>query len=375
MDCSSVVNDQWEYVLSLLPDDLEASALAKLAIRRRREIASASDLLRVALAYSVCDFSLRQTAAWAQMSGLGHLSDVAVLKRLRGAGEWLGHVVLRCLHDRGLAAGRIARRVRVVDATVVSRPGSEGTDWRLHLGLDLEACRILSFELTGVEGGETLRRCALDSDDVVLADRGYSTVPGVASVLDRQGHIVVRLHWRAFPLKSESGKALDVGAALETLAVGEVADWPVRFRHGRRAYRMRLIAMRKSTASTEREQRKVRYEASRKGRRVTAQSLQAAGFIVLLTDLSQDLLPAVEALELYRLRWQIEIAFKRLKSLLNLDRLRAKTPALARTYLYGKLLAAILLDDLCDRLPAFSPWGFPLLPQTRQSLAIAATLA
>lgn len=374
MDSSSVVNDQWGYVLSLLPDDLEASAFAKLAIRRRREITTASDLLRLVLAYSACDFSLRQTAAWAQMTGLGHLSDVAVLKRLRGAGDWLGHVVIRCLQERGVAVGRAARRVRVVDATVVSRPGSRGTDWRLHLGLDLEACRIVSFELTGVEGGETLRRCAVDRDEVVLADRGYSTLPGVARVLDRQGHVVVRLYWRIFPLMSESGDAIDVGTVLKTLTVGEIADWPVRFCHQGHTYRMRLIAMRKSTAATEREQRKVHHEASRKGRHVSAQSLQAAGFIVVLTDLSQDLLPAAEALELYRLRWQIEIAFKRLKSLLNLDRLRAKNPALARTYLYGKLLAAILLDDLCDRLPAFSPWGFSLFPQARQPLAIAATL-
>lgn len=374
MDSSSVVNDQWEYVLSLLPDDLEASAVAKFAIRRRREIASASDLLRLVLAYSACDLSLRQTAAWAQVSGLGHLSDVAVLKRLRGASDWLGHVVVRCLQERGLAAGRTGRRVRIVDATVVSRPGSRGTDWRLHLGLDLAASRVLSFELTGVEGGETLRRCNVDRDEVVLADRAYSTVPGVASVLERRGHVVVRLYWRIFPLLSASGDALDVGTALETLADGEVADWPVRFRHERRTYRMRLIAMRKSAAATEREQRKVRHEASRKGRRVSPESLHAAGFIVVLTDLAPDLVPPTEVLELYRLRWQIEIAFKRLKSLLNLDRLRAKTPALARTYLYGKLLTAVILDDLCDRLPAFSPWGFALLPETRQPLAIAATL-
>jgi hypothetical protein len=214
----------------------------------------------------------------------------------------------------------------------------------------------------------------VDPGEVVLADRGYSTVPGVASVLERHGHVVVRLHWRAFPLLTEVGEPLDIGAALETLGAGEVADWPVAFRHDGRTFAMRLIALRKSAAATEREQRKVRREASRKGRRVSAESLKAAAFIVLLTDLPQEVLPTLEALELYRLRWQIEIAFKRLKSLLDLHRLRAKSPALARTYLYAKLIAALLLDDLCERLPALSPWGFPLLPQTRQPLAIAATL-
>jgi len=374
MQDSALVNDQWPLVLSLLPKDLEASAVEKFAIRRRREVTSASDLLRLALAYSVCDLSLRQTAAWAQVSGLGRLSDVAVLKRLRQASEWLGAVVVRCLEERGLAAAGRGRRVRIMDATVISRPGSRGTDWRLHLGLDLAATRVISFELTGVEGGETFRRAAVEPGEVVLADRGYSTVKGVASVLDRSAHVVVRLHWRTFPLLSQAGALLDIGSALETIGIGDVADWSVRFRNNGRDYPMRLIAMRKSAAATEREQRKVRYEASRKGRRVTSDSLQAAGYIVLLTDLPAEHLPALEALELYRLRWQIEIAFKRLKSLLDLDRLRAKTPALAHTYLYAKLIAALLLDDLCERLPAFSPWGFPLLPDTHQPLALAATL-
>ncbi len=40
--------------------------------------------------------------------------------------------------------------------------------------------------------------------------------------------------------------------------------------------------------------------------------------------------------------------------------LRAKDPDLARTYLYGKLLGALLVDELTLRSRRFFPWGFPL---------------
>lgn len=361
-------------VEGLLPDDLERSAIDRLAIRRRREITCASDLLRLVLAYAVCDFSLRQTAAWASVIGLGQLSDVAVLKRLRGAADWVGSLVMQCLQEHGVRAGARVQRVRVVDATVVSKPGSSGTDWRLHLGLDLADQSIRSFELTGVEGGETFQRLTIERGELVLGDRCYSHGAAVASVIERGGHVLVRFASHTFPLLTRAGAPVDTDALLATLGDGEIGDWPLAFRSRKVLHRVRLIAARKSTAAAEQERRRVRHEAIKKGRPLSARSLAGTKFIAIVTDLETTLLPAVDALELYRLRWQVEIAFKRLKSLLDLDRLRARDPALARCYLYAKLLAAVLIDDLCQRLPAFSPWGYPLVPSSRQPLAIAATL-
>ena len=119
MENKALLENEWQYVLNMMPPDLEESATAKLALRRRREIGSASDLLRLALAYGVCDMSLRQTAVWAELIGLGRLSDVAVLKRLKGAGEWLGHLILRWLQQRGLTTRVPPVPVRIVDASVI----------------------------------------------------------------------------------------------------------------------------------------------------------------------------------------------------------------------------------------------------------------
>jgi hypothetical protein len=297
-----------------------------------------------------------------------------VMKRLRHSADWLSHLILQFLAERGLTQQVPAVAVRIMDATTISAPGSTGTDWRLHLSLDLSRQQISSVELTGPEGGESFSRYPAEAGEILLADRGYAHRPGVAHILNQQAHVVIRLNWQAFPLQTRTGQPLDLLSLLQALAPGEIGDWPVQFEHDARPYEMRLLALRKTQAAAAQAQRRLRREATRKGRQLDHRSLQAAHFIYVLTDLSAAQLPAAEGLELYRLRWQIEIAFKRLKSLLHLDQLRAKEPALARTYLYAKLLGALLVEELTESSVSFFPWGYRLFPTARQSLALAANL-
>jgi IS4 transposase len=83
-------------------------------------------------------------------------------------------------------------------------------------------------------------------------------------------------------------------------------------------------------------------------------------------------LGAEQVFDLFRFRWQIELAFKRMKSLLELDDLPAKDPLLARSFIYAKLLAALLIEDLSNEFLVFSPWGFRLSSRLPVSVAYSA---
>ncbi len=374
MEATEIIGADWPYVLSMMPRDLEESAEERLALRRRRQVGSAGDLLRMALCYGLCDYSLRQTAAWAKLTGIGDMSDVAVLKRLRVADEWIGHLVVQWLAERGVTRGAEGLRVRVIDATGVRGPGSRGSDWRVHVGLDLAQERLASLEVTGAGEGETLLRHEVVEGEIIIADRGYGHREGVGHVLGKGGHVVVRINWQNFPLETPRGGRVDVVSSLETLTAGEVGDWPVRFKTREGYWRGRLIALRKTLAAAEREKKLILRERSRKGGKPDPRALRAAHFIYLFTDLPPQALTAPQALELYRLRWQVEIAFKRLKGLLHLDHLRAKEPALVRTYLYAKLLGALIVEEFFHRAVAFFPWGFPLPLAPGQPLAALPTV-
>jgi IS4 transposase len=242
------------------------------------------------------------------------------------------------------------------------------------VSLDLAEERITGVEVTDVRGGETLDRHEVKPGQVVLADRGYAHREAVAGVLEAGGHVVVRLSRNGFPLENRRGKALDLPGCMEGLQIGEMGDWDVQFEAGGRKYEGRLVALRQSEPAAEHERKRIRRVASHKGRKLEARSLKAAGFLYVFTDLPREVLPTAEALEMYRLRWQIEIVFKRLKSVLDLDGLRAKNPDLARAYLYAKILGALVAQEFCHDTLAFFPWGYALFAEQRQSMAVAADL-
>src|SRR5262245_53030503 len=85
------LEEGWERLLKRFGSaaELETSAKRCGALLRRREIGTAGDLLRLALAYGPCGLSLRSVAMWAATTGVAELSDVAVLKRLRASADWL----------------------------------------------------------------------------------------------------------------------------------------------------------------------------------------------------------------------------------------------------------------------------------------------
>jgi len=361
MKALNLLEGQWEYLLSMLPAkvDLEASARDKGALLRRRVVRSAETLLHLALAYC-CGLSLRQTSCWADLQGLGKLSQVGVMKCLRRSSAWLEFLVVTKLSERAECRQIQGLRLRLVDATTVSAPGSQGTDWRVHLGFDLGSLSIDAVELTGAEGGESLSRFQIGAQEVLIGDRGYAHRRGLWSVRQGGGDFLVRSNWQNLPLQTPEGERFDLLRSARSLSETEVGEFSVQTVATRKepAMAARMIIQRKSDEAAEQAREKIRKEARKKGRAVDPRTLEAAGYIFLLTSLPAAQLKASEVLELYRFRWQVELAFKRLKSLWGFGSVPAKDPGLARTYIYAKLLIAVLVEDLTqEALRATPPWG------------------
>lgn len=344
----------WQQLLSRigLSEDLEASAKASGALVRRREIKNAPDLLRVALAYGPCGMSLRAVAAWAHAMRLGELSDVAVLKRLRGCGAWLqeivGSLLARRLACQSVAKGRI---VRLVDGTTISERGSDRADWRLHYSYDPRSGRTVDCELTTAAVGEHLRRVKVAAGDIWLGDRNYAKGDGLHHVVQAGADFVVRISWNSLALRTASGQPFDLAERLRRLGKAQRAEWRAEAHTpDGKTVPVRILVQRKPPEAIEREIKRITEKAARRGRtrrsgKPDPRSLIAAQFTIVATSLDE---PADQIFELYRLRWQIEIAFKRLKSLLNIDRLEAKDPDLVRTWLLAHIIAALLIEDHAD---------------------------
>jgi hypothetical protein len=112
----------------------------------------------------------------------------------------------------------------------------------------------------------------------------------------------------------------------------------------------RLVIRRLDGGAARAARRQALKKAAKNGQRAGDKRLKAAEYIMLLTSLDADGFPAARVFELYRLRWQIEIAFKRLKGIVGLADLPAKDPRLAQARLYAKLIAAAIGDDILQGL-------------------------
>ena len=117
---------------------------------------------------------------------------------------------------------------------------------------------------------------------------------------------------------------------------------------------IRLVILPLPAEKAELARKKLRRSANKRQRKLDPHSELAAGFVMLATSLPVDI-PAHEICAVYRLRWQIELAFKRLKSLIRIDQLPTHTEAGSLSWLYPHLILALLSEDICQEILAFSP--------------------
>jgi IS4 transposase len=356
------VEFQWPYLMTFMGGAARVNALAEEcgAFTRARKIESPEVLLRLILMWAVAERSLMDTAAIAAEAGLADVSDVALVKRFSKAGDWLAALVSDLLVDAQPPLPQ-GLRARVLDATTITRAGKRGTDRRLHLSMDLGSNRIDSIELTDVRGTETFQRFAVRPGEILIADRGYGTRTGMTYVARQGASFVVRFAWPAVPLETADGQPFSLLDALRSLPEAGAGDFPVRFAgpDGKRID-ARLVAIRKSEPAAAEARKKALRERTKKGNAtVDVRTLELAGYLFVLTNLPTEI-SAESVLQLYRLRWQIEIKFKTLKSLFHLGDVPARKDESLRVYVLAKLLVALLIDSLLDEADSFSPWGYPI---------------
>jgi hypothetical protein len=251
--------------------------------------------------------------------------------------------------------------LRLADGSCVSKPGSTGTDWRIHGVFDLGSGGFSHLELTNKHGAEALERGAPLAGEIRIGDRNYARVPVLKRFLAEacdKADFIVRVGWNALQLSTLRGRAFDLIGYLQRLPAG-MRPHEVSLRaaagRGEVALPLRLIIQRKTPEATEATRLALRRAAIRKGKKLDPRSLVAAEFMILGTSLPTRSYTAKDILAVYRLRWQIELAFKRLKSLLHIDKLPTWTERASRSWLYAHLILALLCDDLSQDFLESSP--------------------
>ena len=354
MTNESLLNEDWTLVVARLggAGTLNATARETKAFVRPRQISNAVDLLRLILAYCLGERGLRATAAWAASVGLVDVSNVAVLYRLRQCGDWLAALIGQALAAGAPKAGR-GRMIRIIDATTVPKAGPAARKnselWRIHSAFDLPRERFGHFEVTDQQAGERLDRIPVVKGEIRLGDRAYLQPDRMAVLHEGGADFVIRAGWKSAHWLDAKGCPFDLIAALRAASTRELIDRPIWIkRKGAAPLALRLVAIKKPAQAAAAARRKARRDAQRERYQVSKQTLEAADWVILVTSLSPEEFTTADILALYRLRWRIELGFKRLKSLIGLKGPPGTDERSARPHVLAHLLMILLLEPLID---------------------------
>lgn len=363
MTHESLVNRDWKHIVARLggATSLEVSARETKAFLRARAIASAVDLLRMILAYCLGVRGLRSTTAWASAVGLVDISNVALLYRLRQCGDWLALLVGQTLAFEAPKAAQ-GRLIRLIDATMVPKAGAisktKNKLWRIHSAFDLPSERFGFFELTDEKSGERLDRIPVVKGEIRIGDRAYLQPDRIGEILLGGADIVARAGWKNARWLGGDHQPIDLLAILRKGAERGLIDQPIHIaRKSGAPLALRLVAIKKSLQAAEAARRKARREAAKGRHEISQGTLVAAEWVILVTSLPPKSFTAADVLALYRLRWRIELAFKRLKSLVGLKGPPGVDERSAKPYLLAHLLMILLLEPLVDEFEDSPRWG------------------
>jgi hypothetical protein len=288
------------------------------------------------------------------------VSDVALLKRMRNSERWLRFLCIALLRESGaFVLEKTVKTMRVVDGTIVKEPGKTGSQWRVLYSLQLPSLVCNFLEVTAADGegnGESLNRLSVARHELILADAGYCSVAGIEYVQQRGADVLIRLNPQAFVAYSRQGKRFTLLTRLRGLSqAGQVGEWQVTLHGPTSSFGGRVCAVRKSEHAIEQAHRRLHRKASKKQMSTKPETLEVAKYVVVFTTRHNT--SAVEILKWYRARWQIELVFKRLKSLVQLGHLPKHDDRSSRAWLHGKLLVALLTQKLIRIGRDISPRG------------------
>lgn len=344
--------NHFQQLLQALPNNFEYQALKFQAFERARKVQSPLQLFKLIMLYCGFDFSLRSCAGLFSLSH-GVISDEAIRKRLSACVDWIKSVLndvlgLQRIHKNG------DLKFIVIDGSTVQERGATQISYRLHLAIDLLSLTLTDAVVSTDKVGEKIQHYQIQEGHVLLADRGYCRTTNIIPVVDQGADVIIRYSLNLMPLyhQDERGQMVKINwQQMLSRSPNRSQIVETFIIKGNRYIKGYVDAIPRDSIYAAQERRKLNARAKQKGTQPKELTVYLMGWMLIFSSISPKILNTADIQNLYKARWQIELSIKRLKSILNIDLLRAKKGSkLAEVYLLGKLLYATLLERINSQL-------------------------
>jgi len=340
-------------IMKELPEGYQGACYTEKAIQRKRGINDPDNLMMLAMFHLVNGSSLKELSEIARLTKLGNVSDVALMKRLENCDGWFKWILSQMEIAEALEYEKPqwleGYEVLAVDATDVAEKGRSGRIYRLHYALNLFRMQSVYYKITDQKTGESLCNFEFKENDLIIADRMYSTFKGIKNCLESGANFILRFRKNSFNVYDTKSRKIDLPEMLKKLEEEEILDLPVFVNlDGKERTQLRICAVRKQEKHLKQTEQKLRRRETKKQIEVSVETKEFNNYIVVVTGLPEEIM-GKDILELYRLRWQAEIYFKRLKSIMDFGELPKRRKGSAEAWLNGKLMIALLIERLMSK--------------------------
>lgn len=322
-------------------------------------------IMKVMLCYLMSGESFKTVSRRAVAQGLlEHVSDAAILNKFRKCGDYFKELSTEIIKERTrniLGDNNYNWVVRAVDGTYITAPEGRANNMILHTSINVLNGVIDHIEVTDAHEKETIQRFPVGRGEIILADRGYGYRSGVSYVVERGGHIIVRVNADGLPCFNMNGSKFDFLSKFNGMSELDVRSFDVFFDDGKRKVNGRICVLKRSSESAARAIKEMTRNAQKHGKKPSEKAKDLAKYVYVFTSLSEGEMSKENVLKLYRMRWQIEIYFKKLKSLLDVGTPPTRSSPSLVVWIYGKILATLLIEGFADSARPFSPSAW--LPQ------------
>ena len=282
-----------------------------------------------------------------------------MFRRFQKCAEWLRWLCDNiCRNNKAISEPPIwlgERKVYLVDASDEPVHGIDKTDYRLHYAIGLFDLGMKEMALTPGETGEKASNFkTFVENDIMIGDRAYCSKQGIEYLLDSKSDFLFRFGTNRFHIYNRQGRVVNVLGYFNRLKPGEIVEKTLYYEYEGEYRPLRFCVLRKSKEAEEKGLETLQKMQMRKhwNKKLSEAQIGYNRYVIIVTSISDVASELI--LDLYRQRWHIELAFKRLKSLFKYHEIPVHVEKSARAWFYGKLLLAALCETWVN-IGRFSP--------------------
>lgn len=298
-------------------------------LKRKRKIKKYSILVEAGILYIVENLSFQRLADIMAIKHKIVMSDTAWKKQISKLAPVFYSVMMEYMKNfkSQIKANKILghSNVYALDATDITTEGKKGTLLRAHVSYGITNKIYMNALIASVKIGESAKLHTIDPNGLYFADRAYGKTPQIEYICEHGANFIFRFSPSQvkFFVDAKCKKKIDFLSLIKER--NEKFSFLCFFKHNKMIRTIRVIASPLPKEKADIAVQKVKRTSVKKQRSLQASTAEFAKWLFLSSSLSPDDFSDEDIISAYRNRWQIELHFKRSKSLLNFHRLRTSS--------------------------------------------------